>query len=77
MFTLTPLSDDTRLADDDELLSVGQDLAFIGLHLAEDRLAAALDDAALTDAELAAGPTVWARFVDPFPTWQTATDRAD
>lgn len=77
MFTLTPLSDDTRLADDDELLSVGQDLAFIGLHLAEDRLAAALDDAALTDAELAAGPTVWARFADPFPAWQTATDRAD
>ncbi len=77
MFTLTPLSDDTRLADDEELLSVGQDLALIGLHLAEDRLAAALDDAALTDAELAAGPTVWARFADPFPAWQTATDRAD
>ncbi|MEZ3161330.1 GTP-binding protein [Microbacterium sp. BWT-B31] len=77
MFSLNPLSDDSRLADDEELLAVGQDLAFIGLRLECDRLAAAMDNAALTDAELAAGPMAWAGFADPFPIWQTATDRAD
>lgn len=77
MFALNPLTGDDRLADDDELLAVGQDLALIGLRVEPNRLAAALDDAALTDAELAAGPTAWAGFADPFPVWQTATDRAD
>lgn len=77
MFSLNPLRDDSLLADDEELLAVGQDLALIGLRLGSDRLAAALDDAALTDAELAAGPTAWAGFADPFPVWQTATDQAD
>ncbi|WP_397558257.1 GTP-binding protein [Microbacterium alkaliflavum] len=77
MFSLNPLGDDDRLANDEELLAVGQDLALIGLRLDPDRLAAALDDAALTDPELAAGPTAWAGFADPFPVWQTATDRAD
>ena len=77
MFSLNPLAGDDRLADDEELLAVGQDLALIGLRLGHDRLASALDDAALTDAELAAGPAVWAGFADPFPVWQTAGDRAD
>lgn len=78
MFSLNPLAgDDSRLADDEQLLAVGQDLALIGLRLEPDRLATALDDAALTDAELAAGPTAWAGFADPFPIWQTATDLAD
>lgn len=77
MFSLNPLAGDDRLADDEELLAVGQDLALIGLRLDPDRLTAALDDAALTDAELAAGPTAWAGFSDPFPLWQTAGDRAD
>lgn len=77
MFSLNPLGDDRGLADDEELLAVGQDLAFIGLRLESDPLAAALDDAALTDAELTAGPTAWAGFADPFPIWLTAGDRAD
>lgn len=77
MFSLNPLAGDDRLTDDEELLAVGQDLALIGLRLDPDRLTAALDDAALTDAELAAGPTAWAGFSDPFPAWQTADDRAD
>lgn len=77
MFSLDPLAGDDRLADDEELLAVGQDLALIGLRLERDRLAPALDDAALTDDELAAGPTAWSEFADPFPVWQTAGDRAD
>lgn len=77
MLSLTPLGGDDRLAEDEELLAIGQDLALIGLRLEPDRLAAALDDAALTDAELAAGPMAWAGFADPFPIWQTAPGRAD
>ncbi|MCS4277560.1 G3E family GTPase [Mycetocola sp. BIGb0189] len=61
----------------EELMSVGQDLAFIGLDLDLDALTRALDDAALTDAELEAGPTTWARFPDPFPTWSPAENTAD
>lgn len=59
---------------DEDLLTVGQDLAFIGLDLDVDGLAAALDGATLTDAELAAGPTHWARFDDPFPHWVPTQD---
>ncbi|WP_336632732.1 MULTISPECIES: GTP-binding protein [unclassified Microbacterium] len=77
MFSLHPLVGDDRLTDDEELLAVGQDLALIGVHLDLERLTSALDDAALTDAELAAGSTAWAGFPDPFPAWQTAGDRAD
>lgn len=72
MISLNPLGDDDRLAEDEELLAIGQDLALIGLRLEPDRLAAAL-----TDAELTAGPMAWAGFADPFPIWQTAPDRAD
>lgn len=50
-----------------ELLAAGQDLALIGLDLDHEGLRNALDGAALTDAELAAGPREWARFTDPFP----------
>lgn len=57
-----------------ELLAVGQDLAFIGLDLDHEALRQALDEAALTDEELAAGPTAWAQFVDPFPTLSPARD---
>lgn len=77
LFSPDRLAGDDRLADDEELFAVGQDLALIGLRLDPDRLTAALDDAALTDAEPAAGPTAWAEFSDPFPVWQTAGDRAD
>ncbi|MGO1507655.1 MAG: GTP-binding protein [Microbacterium sp.] len=59
---------------DAELLAVGQDLAFIGLDLDRAALAAALDQAALTDEELTAGPAAWARYADPFPASVTADD---
>lgn len=77
MFSLAPLVDDSSLGDDEELVAVGQDLAFIGLDLRRDLLRTALDGAALSDAELAAGPRIWATFADPFPAWATAGDAAD
>ncbi len=52
-----------------ELLAIGQDLAFIGIDLEPAALTAAIDDAALTDAEFAAGPGSWRRLPDPFPEW--------
>ncbi|MFD5599613.1 GTP-binding protein [Leucobacter sp. NPDC058333] len=60
-----------------ELLAIGQDLALIGLDLDRDAISAALDDAALTDAEFAAGPETWLTFPDPFPEWLTADESLD
>lgn len=77
VISLTPVAIDDRLEDDEELLALGQDLAIIGLGLDHERLIAALDEAALTDAELAAGPAEWAAFPDPFPAWATAADRSE
>lgn len=76
MFELAPLRHDDALDADDELLALGQDLAFIGLDLDRAALARALDETALADDELAAGPAAWARFDDPFPAWRTAPDTA-
>lgn len=72
-----PLLEDGSVDDDDELLAIGQDLAFIGIELRDRALRAALDDAALSDAELAAGPTLWSTFADPFPVWQSVPDRSE
>lgn len=72
-----PLLEDGSADDEDELLAIGQDLAFIGIDLRERALRAALDDAALSDAELAAGPTLWTSFPDPFPAWQSVPDRSE
>jgi G3E family GTPase len=77
MISLEPLTSDERLVEGEELLAVGQDIAFIGIDVDQDALAAALDDVALTDDELAEGPAAWAGFEDPFPVWQTASDWAD
>ncbi len=46
-----------------------QTLVFIGIGMDRAAIAAALDEALLTDAELAAGPAVWSAFADPFPAW--------
>ena len=67
---LDPLAADAELDVDEELLALGQELAVIGLDLDAAGLTAALDGAALTDAELAAGPVSWAGFADPFPAWR-------
>ncbi|MDO3399908.1 GTP-binding protein [Mycolicibacterium neoaurum] len=77
MMALTPLAVDGHIGEDEEMLSFGQELAFIGLDLDVDGLRAELDDAALTDAEFAAGPYTWARFADPFPPWPVASEHAD
>lgn len=74
VISLNPLAIDTALSGDEELLALGQDLAFIGIGLDHAGLAAALDEAALTDDEIVAGPSAWAGFADPFPAWATATD---
>ena len=65
---------DDGLDAENELLAVGQDLAFIGIDLDHEALTQALDEAALTDAELTAGATNWANFADPFPTWSPPQD---
>lgn len=77
VISLNPLAIDDRLEDEEELLALGQDLAFIGIRLDRDGLVAALGQAALTDEELAAGPAAWLAFPDPFPVWATATDRSE
>ncbi|MFC6357119.1 GTP-binding protein [Luethyella okanaganae] len=53
----------------DELLAIGQDLAFIGMDLDRPGLTAALDACALTDAEFTLGSRHWATFYDPLPRW--------
>ena len=75
-FSLVPLDDAGRSAEG-ELLAIGQDLALIGMDLDHGAVAVALDDAALTDAELSAGPAAWEGFADPFPIWRRAADPAD
>ncbi|MBH0083705.1 GTP-binding protein [Salinibacterium sp. SWN167] len=74
VISLNPIATDAIDGDDDELLACGQELAFIGLDLDHDALIAALDEAALTDEEFAAGPSRWATFVDPFPEWIRVSD---
>ena len=75
--SLFPLADDGRLGDDEELLAIGQDLAVIGIDLHHRALSAAMDAAALDDAEFAAGPVAWSAFADPFPAWQAVPDRSE
>lgn len=47
----------------------GSEIVFIGVKLDRDKVTGLLDDALLTDAELAAGQLVWATYPDPFPAW--------
>ncbi|MFD4369135.1 GTP-binding protein [Rhodococcus sp. NPDC058521] len=54
---------------DEELLAVGQDIAFIGVQLDRSGLIDVLDACALRDDELRAGPAFWDRLTDPFPRW--------
>ncbi|QIM17346.1 hypothetical protein G7067_05830 [Leucobacter insecticola] len=86
VFSLEPLEADVAmLADLDEgsqdsgrdILALGQDLAFIGLDLDATALSEALDDAALSDDEVAAGPAAWAQYHDPFPAWQGIAEHSE
>ena len=47
-----------------------QELVFIGIDMDEAEIRRALDGCLLTEAEMALGPTLWARFADPFPAWR-------
>ena len=60
------------LGSDDGCMGMGPELAFTGLDLSAPKLAHLLDQAALTDDELAAGPSVWVTFDDPLPAWPAA-----
>lgn len=57
------------LGADDGRMGLGQEIAFTGLDLSAPKLAHLLDEAALTDHELSAGPSAWAGFDDPLPAW--------
>ena len=46
-----------------------QELVFIGTDLGEPAMKAMLDQALLTERELAEGPASWAGYDDPFPAW--------
>ncbi|MBM3715817.1 MAG: cobalamin biosynthesis protein CobW [Actinobacteria bacterium] len=54
---------------DDGRMGLGQEIALTGLDLSPAVLGRLLDDAALTDDEIAAGPAAWAHYEDPLPAW--------
>lgn len=62
------------LEEDEGWLTTGQELALIGVDLHGPRIFSALDDAALTDDELAAGPRAWEGYDDPLPVWPARVD---
>ncbi|NHI16052.1 GTP-binding protein [Microbacterium excoecariae] len=72
LLSLPPVGRDADLADDEELLAAGQDIALIGLDLDVAGLLRALAGACLTDAEFEAGPAAWRALADPFPAWAEA-----
>ncbi|WP_282779302.1 MULTISPECIES: GTP-binding protein [unclassified Nocardia] len=47
----------------------GSEIVFIGVKLDRERVRTLLDEALLTDAELAAGQRAWVNYADPFPAW--------
>jgi len=49
-----------------------QQIVFIGIDMDQQAIEKRLDEALLTDEELAAGPSAWADFPDPLPVWETA-----
>lgn len=69
MISFIPTASDDDLRDDEDMLSPGQDIAFIGLDLDRDGLVRRLEEACLDDAEFTAGPSAWAAYEDPFPAW--------
>ncbi|MFN6549230.1 GTP-binding protein [Mycolicibacterium septicum] len=50
-------------------IAPGQEIVFIGIKLDRDKIHRLLDEALLTDAELAEGERVWAGYPDPLPAW--------
>lgn len=54
-----------------------QELVFITRDADHAAVAAALEAALLTSAELSAGPVAWASFEDPFPSWDPSPDEQE
>lgn len=50
-----------------------QQIVFIGIGMDQRSIEERLDQALLTDAELAQGPAAWAEFPDPLPAWSPAS----
>jgi hypothetical protein len=48
---------------------LGQELVFFGEGMRVERLIGLLDEALLDPGELLAGPELWQRLPDPFPSW--------
>ncbi len=69
------LNFDHQISDPDEALAFEQDLVVIGLDLDHEEFLRALDGAVLSDHELAAGPSSWSTFTDPFPGWTLSHDQ--
>ncbi|WP_295824671.1 GTP-binding protein [uncultured Microbacterium sp.] len=57
------------LGADDGRMGLGQEIVFTGLDMSAPKLAHVLDEAALSDDELAAGASAWLAFDDPLPAW--------
>ncbi len=57
---------------DSEVGDCRQELVFIGIKMDEAAIRADLDQALLTDSEMALGPDHWLTFPDPFPAWPGA-----
>jgi G3E family GTPase len=74
-FHLVTTNDDEDTPDDP--ITLGQDLAFIGLDLDHSKLTTALNEALLTDGEFATGASAWRLYPDPFPSWNPADDLAE
>lgn len=55
---------------DEEVGDRRQEMVFIGQDMNRNEIVAALEDALLTDEELAMGESSWPYFDDPFPVWQ-------
>ena len=72
MFSLPPVAVDEDLGADDEMLAVGQDIAFIGLDV--DAAALTQRSTTLPDRRRVRrhGFVVWRTLSDPFPAWATA-----
>lgn len=63
--------DPTTMSSWDPESPTGQEIVFFGIDLREDALHAALSACLLTDEELLAGVSSWARYADAFPEWVT------
>jgi len=57
---------------DDTVGDCRQEIVFIGVKMDQQVIEAQLDEALLTDEEIAAGVEHWAKFEDPIPSWERA-----